>query len=111
MTTHTYSLFFGNLANPLKIKIITELREKPLSVSELTKKLNEEQSKISHALRSLNNCSIVLVKQKGKKRIYSLNKETIVPMLNLIDKHENKFCKICKAREASFSKKDADKKN
>lgn len=93
-------MFFGNLANPLKIEIITALKEKPLSVSEIAKKLNVEQSKLSHALKALNNCSIVKVKQSGKKRIYSLNKETILPMLKIIDKHESKFCKECKAHKA-----------
>jgi len=34
---------------------------------------------------------------KGRERIYSLNKETIIPMLKLIDKHENKYCEKCRA--------------
>jgi DNA-binding transcriptional ArsR family regulator len=92
-----YYLFFRNLANPLKMDIISSLKEKNMSVLELVKELKQEQSKISHALTSLKHCSIVQVKQNGKKRIYSLNKETILPMLQTIDKHENKFCKECKA--------------
>lgn len=92
-----YYLFFGNLANPLKVGIITALKEKEMSVLDLADKLKEEQSKISHALSSLKCCSIVQVKQEGKKRIYSLNKQTIVPMLELIDKHEKKFCEECRA--------------
>jgi DNA-binding transcriptional ArsR family regulator len=87
-----YHIFFRNLANPLKISIISSLKEKESSVTELSKKLKIEQSKLSHALASLNNCNIVNVKQKGKQRIYSLNKKTIIPMLKLIDKHKCKFC-------------------
>lgn len=97
--TNKYYLFFGNLANPLKVEIITALKEKELSVLELANELKAEQSKISHALGSLKNCSIVNVKQQGKKRIYSLNKETIIPMLEIIDKHEHKFCRKCRAME------------
>jgi len=67
------------------------------SVMELVESLGEEQSKISHALKSLSNCSIVQCKQEGKRRIYSLNEETILPMLDIIDKHESKFCGECKA--------------
>jgi DNA-binding transcriptional ArsR family regulator len=93
-----YYIFFGNLANPLKVDIISALKEKDSSVQELSRELKAEQSKISHALCSLKHCSIVNVKQSGKKRIYSLNKETILPMLDIIDKHETKFCKECKAR-------------
>lgn len=88
----TYHIFFRNLANPLKIKIISVLRKKESSVSELSKALNIEQSKLSHALSSLKCCNIVKSKQKGKQRIYFLNKDTIIPMLKLIDKHEKEFC-------------------
>ncbi len=92
---NTYHLFFTNLANPLKIDIISLLKEREMSVSEIAKELKIEQSKLSHALASLRCCSIVQVRQGGKKRIYSLNKQTILPILKIIDKHEKKFCKRC----------------
>jgi DNA-binding transcriptional ArsR family regulator len=90
---HSYNIFFTNLANPLKIGIILSLRKNGKNVSELTKELGVEQSKISHALKILKNCKIVNVKQKGKERVYSLNKDTILPMLELIDKHASCYCK------------------
>ena len=71
------------------------LKKKDKSVNEISEELKAEQSKVSHALASLRHCSIVKTKQKGKQRIYYLNKETIAPMLKLIDKHEKKFCKFC----------------
>ncbi len=94
-----YYIFFGKLANPLKIDIISELKKKPSSVLELGGKMRIEQSKLSHALCSLKNCHIVEVKKEGKKRIYSLNKETILPILKIIEKHEKKFCGYCCGRE------------
>lgn len=97
MEKNKYYIFFGNLANPLRIEILTQLKKRPSSVLELAKTLKVEQSKLSHALTSLRHCSIVIVKQQGKKRIYELNKETILPMLEIIDRHENKFCKECRA--------------
>ncbi len=66
MNCNTYHIFFRNLANPIKTKIITALKEKESSVNELSKKLKIEQSKLSHALSSLRFCNLVLVKQKGK---------------------------------------------
>jgi DNA-binding transcriptional ArsR family regulator len=90
---NSYHVFFTNLANQLKIGIILELREGDKNVTELVKGLGVEQSKLSHALVSLKNCNIVNVKTEGKQRVYSLNKDTIVPMLNLIDKHANCHCK------------------
>ena len=98
MTIDTYYLFFTNLANPLKMKVILSLRKKEKSVNEIVKELDVEQSKVSHALASLRCCSIVKSKQKGKQRIYYLNKDTIVPMLTLIEKHEKKYCKLCMKR-------------
>lgn len=95
MSHNTYHMFFRNLSNKLKINIICLLRKKERSVNELVEELKAEQSKVSHSLASLRCCSIVKMKQRGKQRIYYLNKNTIVPMLSLIDKHEKKFCKLC----------------
>lgn len=95
---HVYYPFFGNLSNPLKLRIIIELKNNgEQSVLDLASKMKIEQSKLSHALASLKRCSIVQVKQSGKRRIYELNKETIVPILDIIEKHENKFCGKCRA--------------
>ena len=92
MKSNTYHVFFTNLANPLKIEIILSLRQKPKNVTQIADSLKVEQSKVSHALKSLKGCNIVDVEQKGKERIYSLNKDTIVPMLQLIDKHSKTHC-------------------
>jgi len=93
MNQNTYHVFFTNFSNQLKIKVILSLRDKEKSVSELSKELKVEQSKLSHALSSLRCCNIVNVKQEGKKRVYYLNKSTIVPILKIIERHANTFCK------------------
>ncbi len=90
---NTYCIFFEKLANPLRMGIVLCLRQKKRNVSEITKELQVEQSKISHALKTLKNCNIVKVNKKGKQRIYSLNKDTILPILKLIDSHANKYCR------------------
>ncbi len=93
MKEKTYDIFFSNLSNKLKMKIILSLKKSRKSVTELSKSLKTEQSKISHALSSLRCCNIVKVKQKGKQRIYELNKKTIIPILKIIEKHSKTFCK------------------
>lgn len=95
MSCEAYHIFFQTLSNELRINIVTALRRKEMSVGELSQKLGVEQSKISHALASLRCCSVVVSRQEGKRRIYSLNKETLVPILEIIDKHEKKFCAGC----------------
>ena len=92
-------LFFETLGTRLKIDIILRLKEKSLSVNELSKKLNQERSKVSHALRSLLECGFVKVKKKGRKRVYSLNTDTIIPLLNIVEKHVKKYCKVCKKQK------------
>jgi len=94
MNNKTYHLFFSNLSNPLRIGIISALKkaENGLSVGELASALWVEQSKLSHALAGLKECNLVIVKQKGKKRIYSLNKKTLLPILEIIDQHAKENC-------------------
>ncbi|MDO8741098.1 MAG: ArsR family transcriptional regulator [Candidatus Woesearchaeota archaeon] len=89
-------LFFETLGTKLKLDIIEKLRDSPLSVNGLSKQLAQERSKVSHALLSLYECGFVDVKKEGKSRIYSLNKETILPLLSLIEKHVKKYCKVCR---------------
>lgn len=92
MNEGKYFRFFTNLSSPLRIHIIGSLEKREKSVSELSKELNVEQSKLSHALSNLRCCKIVNVLKKGKQRIYSLNKKTIVPILKIIDKHAINYC-------------------
>jgi len=81
-----------NFANKTKLNIILALENKPLSVNEITEKIKGEQSRISHNLRKLLQCHILDVKQKGKQRFYSLNSETVVPILKIVKKHVKKNC-------------------
>ncbi len=95
---NNYHIFFRNLANPLKIEIVSALKEKESSVNELSEKLKIEQSKLSHALANLKMCKLVKSRKEGKQRIYFLNKKTILPILKIIDEHAKEFCscKGCK---------------
>jgi len=94
MISNTYHIFFSKLSNKIRIDIISSLEKKPKSVMELSKDIDVEQSKLSHALKELRGCNIVQVKQKGKQRIYSLSK-TIIPILRLIACH-SRGCNKCR---------------
>lgn len=92
MKSKTYNKFFMSFANKTKMDIIMSLRNGPLSVTEIVKKVGKEQSTVSHDLRRLSRCHILHVKQKGKQRIYSLNKQTVLPILETVEKHVRKNC-------------------
>jgi DNA-binding transcriptional ArsR family regulator len=87
-----YKIFFGTLVSESRLKILNELKNKKMNVTELTTKLNLEQTSTSHDLKRLKKCGFVTQEIKGKYRYYSLNKETIEPLLELINKHMEKYC-------------------
>ncbi len=95
MFCKSYNDFFQTLANPTNQSVIQELLKKPMNVTELVEKTKLEQSKISHSLKRLYECKVVDVKREGKQRIYSLNKETIMPILQIVDKHAKEMCPQC----------------
>jgi DNA-binding transcriptional ArsR family regulator len=98
-------MFFKKLSYPIKIEILTSLIKKDKSVQELSRDLKIEQSKLSHALQSLKACSIVQATRQGKKMIYSLNKETVLPIFKMISKHEKSFCNCgCCAKQGVCKK-------
>ena len=92
MKCKSFDRFFETIANKTRMKIINVLFVKPLSVSEICNETKEEQSKISHNLKVLKDCRIIDSKSEGKKRIYSLNKETMIPLMQLVEKHVSKYC-------------------
>ena len=100
MKCQSYNTFFETIGNKTRLKILESLQSRPMSVTEICNILKEEQSKISHNLKCLAECHFLDVKKQGKKRIYSLNKDTIVPLMKLVSKHVSKHCcKECRMRQ------------
>jgi DNA-binding transcriptional ArsR family regulator len=51
-----------------------------------------DQTAVSHDLARLKQCGFVKSEVEGKFRYYSLNEETIKPLMGLIDKHMSRYC-------------------
>jgi DNA-binding transcriptional ArsR family regulator len=108
MNAFSYDLCFETLANDLRVKILKVLREKPVSVQELAKRLNAEQSRVSHSLKMLRTCNYVEVKRQGKQHIYFIKSQLIEGMplpknkesasiFEFIQNHIEKYCNFeCK---------------
>ncbi len=94
MIDSTYMGFFKTLCNETRLGIVLCLQKKPLSVNQIIDELGMEQSRISHNLQCLTRNGFLTVKQDGKQRIYSLNKDTLEPILKDVKKHMQKH-KIC----------------
>jgi len=88
-----YREFFKTLGNQERVGIIICLLKGDKNVSEIVKVTGGEQTSVSHNLQRLLHCSFVTMKPNGKERIYSVNKETIAPLFEIIKKHANKYCK------------------
>ncbi|MBU0460345.1 MAG: metalloregulator ArsR/SmtB family transcription factor [Nanoarchaeota archaeon] len=94
-----YKIFFSSLANENRLKIINTLRHGNKSVSEICQTTGFEQTMVSHNLKRLERCGMVFSEQNGKFRYYSVNRQTIKPLLEMIDKHMKKYCcKILKGK-------------
>lgn len=87
-----YKIFFGTLVSDSRLKIINLLRKGKRNVSEIIKELRADQTAVSHDLSRLKRCGFVKVENNKKFRYYSLNEETITPLMRLIDKHMNQYC-------------------
>ena len=84
--------FFSTLANPTRLAILEFLDESPMTVTQLVDALGQEQSMVSHNLRPLLRCRLVQAKRQGKSRVYSLNHETLDPILGAVESHASKYC-------------------
>ena len=98
-----HALFFKAFSNQTRLEIIKTLKKNSLTVTELSKQLGFEQSRVSHNLRCLEHCGFVSAERNGKWKRYSLDKETILPMVSLFEKHIVKYKKRL-ARCAEFVK-------
>lgn len=85
-------IFFNMLATKNRLDIILALTEGEKSVGEICNAVNAERTNVSHQLKLLRECSFVFVRREGKRRIYSLNTETVKPIIDIADKHVEKYC-------------------
>jgi len=94
-----YDRFLRTLCNRTRLAIVQSLIDSPKNVTELTEDLGIHQTTVSHGLRRLLDCGFVFVEQNGKERVYSVNRETIEPLMKLMEAHINAYCAKACCRE------------
>lgn len=75
---------FEALANPIRLKILLALKEKPMCVCELSEYLNERQPLISQHLAILRDNDLVITRRIGTRIQYSLSDEKIIELIDII---------------------------
>ena len=101
MKSKPYDKCLSTLSNSLKLEIISELRRRPKTVSEIVSATGEEQSKVSHALQRLRLCGFVSSSNKGRTKVYQLSKGILTKIegnRNLFDMLEYHYKHVCKGR-------------
>lgn len=90
----SYKQFFATLSGDSRLDILHYLKDQgEQSVSSIAEATGQEQSAVSHNLKKLLACNCVHLEVRGKNRYYSLNKDTIVQLLQLADKHIQNYCR------------------
>jgi len=68
---------FSTLSDTNRIRIISALLEKEMSVGKLAQKLEMSQSAISHQLRGLRHMRLVRTRKEGRQVFYCLDDEHV----------------------------------
>jgi DNA-binding transcriptional ArsR family regulator len=87
-----YYLLFSTLANRTRLAMIDVLKDGCKTISEISAALEQEENIISHNLKPLEKCAVVLSEGSGKEKLYYLNREIIAPLSELLAFHVDKYC-------------------
>ncbi len=79
--------FYKIFGDSTRLKILLSLKDGEASVTELSKKVNMNQSAVSHQLRILKQARLAKVRREGKNAYYSFNDEHIDLILKLGIEH------------------------
>ncbi len=91
-SNEAYYLFFSTLASRTRLAIIGVLREGPKNISEISEALEQDETAVAYNLKRLENSAFLCSVGSGKAKLYSLNREIVEPLSELLAFHTNKYC-------------------
>ena len=91
-SNEAYYLFFSTLANRTRLAIIDLLREGPKNISGISGILEQDENTVSYNLQRLEYFAFLRSEGAGKEKLYSLNREIVEPLSELLSFHTNKYC-------------------
>jgi predicted transcriptional regulator len=111
-SNEAYYQLFSSLASRTSLRIIEILKKEPKSIVEIANELNEKEKNIAKRIEELEHCAIIRSDKSEKARQYSLNKEIIEPLSEILEFHTSKYCpglKECISPEKlrNYMKKEA----
>ena len=69
--------FLKAISNPIRLSILKMLRDRWLCVCVIAEGMEQDQTLISHHLRSLKEMNLVYERREGKLKFYKTNMETL----------------------------------
>lgn len=75
--------FFKALAHPLRISILDALRDRELTVNEISQRFDVEPANASQQLAVLRNRNIVTTRKDGANVYYSVSDKSIIKLLDV----------------------------
>jgi DNA-binding transcriptional ArsR family regulator len=73
------------LGNPVRRKILNELRRAPMPVGELANRFAVSRPAISRHLKMLQECGLVAPKERGTQNVYAVRVQGFRPVRDYID--------------------------
>jgi DNA-binding transcriptional ArsR family regulator len=95
--------FLRCIGEPTRLQILKILAKGERCVGELGSVLNKEQSLVSHHLRALKECNIVMERQEAQKVYYKLT-DTRLARLVIDSETLMKELSLCKCREVNYER-------
>ena len=93
--------FLRCIGEPTRLRIIKLLASGEKSVSEVMNSLNKEQSLISHHLKALKECNIVVARQEAKNVYYRVADARLANLV-LISESIMKELPICQTKPTEY---------
>jgi DNA-binding transcriptional ArsR family regulator len=91
-SNEAYYLFFSALANRTRLAIIDVLKEDAKTLSEISTTLRHKPEAVQENLKVLERCILIISEGSGKEKRYTLNKEVLEPLSELLVFHISKHC-------------------
>ncbi len=79
--------FFGVLADPTRLRLISLLSSSESCVCDLAENLSVSESAVSHQLRALRNARLVRYRKVGRQVFYSLHDHHIFELYETVREH------------------------
>lgn len=80
------------VSDKTRLEILHSLKDGERCVYDIMNRLGKEQSLVSHHLREMRKCGLVIRQREGKKIMYRLADRSILKFLADIDRLSKKFC-------------------